>query len=167
MSHAYLLQEIGDQIQLEQQSNSFLILETDDDVGIHLTGQPHATQAYYSGVEQLHPLDFVFIIKASTIRKLKLSVGIKASFIAAVKSIPTSVKATILIESRYPFKLKSSLLTQLKETIKIKANYIKQYKLVPISRKIKEEKIMIRRVMENKKLKKALLKLIERFEDDD
>ena len=119
MGHSYLLQENGDQIQLEQQSNSFLILETDDDVGIHLVGQPHPTQAFYTGpkAEQLIPIEFIFKIKSCLITKTKVRICTKSALRLPVKT-SSKLKSVLLSEVKSPYKMKSTLL-MVKENVKL------------------------------------------------
>ncbi len=171
MANDKVLLNDGSSFVLLNDGSSVVLLNSETVVaqpGLSLSGT-HATQAYYSGTEQLHPLDFVFIIKASTTRKLKLSVGVKASFLSNVKSKATSLSSSILVETKYPFKLKSLLLKPIREKIGLRATLFKHYtlSLKLNTRKAREDRLTTRREVEKVNLKKALLKLIEDFEEDD
>jgi hypothetical protein len=112
MSHAYLLQENGHQIQLEQQANAFLILESSDDVGIHLTGQPHATQAFYgSRPEQLIDIQFIFKLKSCLITKTGLKMCIRSVLKRPVTE-SIKLKSILLRETKNSLKVKSTLMVK-------------------------------------------------------
>ena len=165
MSHAYLLQENGDQLQLEQQSNSFLILETDDDTGIHLTGQPHATQALYTGErrEQLITTEFTFRLRSCLIARTGIKICFRSALNIAIKT-NAKIKSALIADARNVFKVKAALLFK-KESFK---SQFKATNLTPINYKagLFANVKNIESKRRSKKIKKLLLKKLKELYDN-
>ncbi len=122
MTHAYLLQENGHQIQLERQANAFIILETGDDIGLHLTGQKHSSVMIGPSPQQLIPVEFTFRLLSCLISGTGFKICVRAGIKAYVKS-SVKVKSALLRKFKESFAIKSSILLRERfNTIKFKSS---------------------------------------------
>ncbi len=120
---SYLLLEDGNQIELESTSNSFLILESSESTGIILTGQPHPTQAFYTGprAEQLIPIEFTFRLISCLITLSKIKICVKSA-LNLITKFSSKLKSGLLLESKNILKVKGTILFKERCDLKIRSS---------------------------------------------